>query len=157
VHLPAEAPWLAGWLEELLAFPSGRHDDQVDSTSQSLDVLSARTPPLQRGREGWVRPPYRLRPAGVVRPQRPYRPSPGPMDTCQRDLTWMTGPLAGTAKRPSDEIQEGSKEPLASRGSELSMTRELWPRGPSVQRPVLCPVCALAGHVRDERELWAPW
>lgn len=36
VHVPQEAPWLAGWLNELLAFPNGRHDDQVDSTSQAL-------------------------------------------------------------------------------------------------------------------------
>ena len=34
--LPKEAPWLATFLEELLAFPRGRHDDQVDSVSQYL-------------------------------------------------------------------------------------------------------------------------
>lgn len=37
VHLPREAPWLADYLHELLAFPSGRYDDQVDSTTQALD------------------------------------------------------------------------------------------------------------------------
>ena len=36
VLLPKEAPWLAVFLEELLAFPSGKHDDQVDSVSQFL-------------------------------------------------------------------------------------------------------------------------
>ena len=36
VFLPKEAPWLAALLEELLAFPRGRHDDQVDSVSQFL-------------------------------------------------------------------------------------------------------------------------
>ena len=36
VHLPAEAPWLADYVAELTAFPAGRHDDQVDSTSQAL-------------------------------------------------------------------------------------------------------------------------
>lgn len=36
VLLPKEAPWLAEFLEELLAFPRGRHDDQVDSLSQFL-------------------------------------------------------------------------------------------------------------------------
>jgi predicted phage terminase large subunit-like protein len=46
VYVPAEAPWLAGWLEELLAFPNGRHDDQVDSTSQALNYLTGRTHPL---------------------------------------------------------------------------------------------------------------
>ena len=36
VLLPKEAPWLADLEEELFAFPSGRHDDQVDSISQAL-------------------------------------------------------------------------------------------------------------------------
>jgi predicted phage terminase large subunit-like protein len=40
VHLPREAPWLADFLQELLAFPNGRHDDQVDSLSQFLSWLS---------------------------------------------------------------------------------------------------------------------
>jgi phage terminase large subunit-like protein len=36
VHLLESAPWLSEFLYELLAFPSGRHDDQVDSVSQFL-------------------------------------------------------------------------------------------------------------------------
>ena len=36
VLLPNEAPWFATFLDELLAFPRGRHDDQVDSVSQFL-------------------------------------------------------------------------------------------------------------------------
>jgi predicted phage terminase large subunit-like protein len=36
VHLPKGAPWLGEFLSELLAFPNGRHDDQVDSVSQFL-------------------------------------------------------------------------------------------------------------------------
>jgi predicted phage terminase large subunit-like protein len=36
VHLP-ETAWLAEYLQELTAFPRGRHDDQVDSTAQMLD------------------------------------------------------------------------------------------------------------------------
>ena len=36
VLLPKEAPWFATFLDELLAFPRGRHDDQVDSVSQFL-------------------------------------------------------------------------------------------------------------------------
>ena len=51
VHLPRDAPWLATYMEELLAFPNGRHDDQVDSTSQALYWLTARAPrdrPMQR-------------------------------------------------------------------------------------------------------------
>jgi predicted phage terminase large subunit-like protein len=67
VHVPHDAPWLAGWLEELLAFPNGRHDDQVDSTSQALDYLSARALPCRAGQEPRERPMSRPRPAGMKR------------------------------------------------------------------------------------------
>jgi hypothetical protein len=36
VHLPREAHWLADYLHELMTFPRGRYDDQVDSTAQAL-------------------------------------------------------------------------------------------------------------------------
>ena len=36
VYLPKDAPWLGEFLSELLAFPNGRRDDQVDSVSQFL-------------------------------------------------------------------------------------------------------------------------
>ncbi|WP_371225408.1 phage terminase large subunit [Roseovarius sp. 2305UL8-3] len=36
VLFPYSAPWLADLEAELLAFPSGRHDDQVDSITQAL-------------------------------------------------------------------------------------------------------------------------
>jgi predicted phage terminase large subunit-like protein len=39
VHLPHSAPWLGDFLTELLSFPNGRHDDQVDSVSQFLRWL----------------------------------------------------------------------------------------------------------------------
>jgi hypothetical protein len=37
VYLSEQAPWLATFLHELLAFPKGRYDDQVDSVSQFLN------------------------------------------------------------------------------------------------------------------------
>lgn len=37
--LPNEAPWLDAFLAELRAFPSGRHDDQVDALSQFLEFV----------------------------------------------------------------------------------------------------------------------
>ncbi|MEE1656949.1 phage terminase large subunit [Microvirga sp. CF3062] len=64
VHVPQDAPWLAGWLDELLAFPNGRHDDQVDSTSQALDYLTARTHPLHASEIPRERPKHVQRPAG---------------------------------------------------------------------------------------------
>jgi predicted phage terminase large subunit-like protein len=42
VHLPKQAEWLDSFLLELLAFPHGRHDDQVDSVSQFLKWAAAR-------------------------------------------------------------------------------------------------------------------
>jgi predicted phage terminase large subunit-like protein len=36
VFFPKEAPWLRDLEDELFVFPSGRHDDQVDSISQAL-------------------------------------------------------------------------------------------------------------------------
>lgn len=37
VHLPQTAEWLDSYVHELISFPRGRFDDQVDSTSQALD------------------------------------------------------------------------------------------------------------------------
>ena len=36
VLVPASAPWLQDFQTEILQFPHGRHDDQVDSVSQFL-------------------------------------------------------------------------------------------------------------------------
>ncbi len=44
VLLPSQAPWKADYLSELSAFPKGRHDDQVDSTSQALEYLLSHRP-----------------------------------------------------------------------------------------------------------------
>ena len=41
VYLPTEADWLAAYVHELTTFPSGKHDDQADSTSQALDWVKA--------------------------------------------------------------------------------------------------------------------
>jgi predicted phage terminase large subunit-like protein len=38
--LPARAPWLADFLHELLAFPNGEHDDQVDAVSHGVHVAT---------------------------------------------------------------------------------------------------------------------
>jgi predicted phage terminase large subunit-like protein len=39
VYLPEKAEWLPEYLHELTTFPKGKHDDQVDSTSQALDWI----------------------------------------------------------------------------------------------------------------------
>jgi len=40
VHVPQWAPWLDAFRHEILAFPDGRADDQVDALSQALTYLS---------------------------------------------------------------------------------------------------------------------
>ena len=40
VHVPQWAPWLDAFRHEILAFPAGRADDQVDALSQALTYLS---------------------------------------------------------------------------------------------------------------------
>jgi predicted phage terminase large subunit-like protein len=40
VLFPQSAPWLEEYVSELLSFPEGRFDDQVDSTSQFLASLN---------------------------------------------------------------------------------------------------------------------
>jgi hypothetical protein len=40
VYIPEEADWLDDWLAEMVAFPSVKHDDQVDSFVMLIDVLS---------------------------------------------------------------------------------------------------------------------
>ena len=57
VYLPAEAPWLSDFLHEFMAFPHGRHDDQVDSVSQFLR---------------WAKEDYRHRPPENFRVLFPY-------------------------------------------------------------------------------------
>jgi predicted phage terminase large subunit-like protein len=42
VYLPKRAEWLDEYLRELTTFPSGKHDDQTDSTSQALDWIKGR-------------------------------------------------------------------------------------------------------------------
>ena len=38
---PRIAPWVDGYLAELSVFPNGRHDDQVDQTTQALNRLNS--------------------------------------------------------------------------------------------------------------------
>ncbi len=44
VLFPMEAPWLDVYLAEMTIFPNGRHDDQVDSTSQALEWMGTPMP-----------------------------------------------------------------------------------------------------------------
>jgi predicted phage terminase large subunit-like protein len=39
VYIPANAPWVAAYMQEMLTFPRGKYADQVDSTTQALSYL----------------------------------------------------------------------------------------------------------------------
>jgi predicted phage terminase large subunit-like protein len=44
LHVPTSAPWYAAFRSELLSFPAGKHDDQVDALGllgQLLDQVSS--------------------------------------------------------------------------------------------------------------------
>lgn len=43
VPSPVKAPWIHAWREEMAQFPKGRHDDQVDSTTQALIYMNAQS------------------------------------------------------------------------------------------------------------------
>jgi predicted phage terminase large subunit-like protein len=45
VHLPVNARWLDEFKKEVLSFPKGRHDDQIDALSQGLQRAFAPKPP----------------------------------------------------------------------------------------------------------------
>jgi predicted phage terminase large subunit-like protein len=53
VRLPVEAPWLADFENELMTFPNGRYDDQVDALMLFLDWFSQNEPNINMN---WVAP-----------------------------------------------------------------------------------------------------
>jgi predicted phage terminase large subunit-like protein len=61
LYVPAGSPWLADFRAELLAFPTGRHDDQVDAIGLIGQLLDKMVPPAGPKRVGprrdrWDRP-----------------------------------------------------------------------------------------------------
>jgi predicted phage terminase large subunit-like protein len=79
VLIPKEADWLPAFKRELLAFPNGRYDDQVDSMTQFLDWIGKRRGRAKCGLNGGrpadverpldvARPPARMRPESFRRP-----------------------------------------------------------------------------------------
>ena len=45
IHLPGIAPWREVYISELIEFPRGHNDDQVDATTQYLDFMGDETEP----------------------------------------------------------------------------------------------------------------
>jgi hypothetical protein len=69
ILIPREAAWLRAFKHELLAFPNGKYDDQVDSMAQFLDWIGRRL-----GRAKCERRLNGGRPARRERPQDLRRP-----------------------------------------------------------------------------------
>ena len=46
VRVPKAAPWFEAWRSEILTFPSGAHDDQVDATIDAVADLLVRGPSM---------------------------------------------------------------------------------------------------------------
>lgn len=65
--LPTEAPWLDAFQKELRAFPSGRHDDQVDSLTQFIEYHLRHAPSLLVERDATGRPLRINRPSRINR------------------------------------------------------------------------------------------
>ena len=49
LFVPADAPWLSDLRSELLAFPTGRHDDQVDALGLCGQLMDKFNPGHVRG------------------------------------------------------------------------------------------------------------
>jgi predicted phage terminase large subunit-like protein len=74
VFLPKGAPWLHEFKVEVMAFPNGKHDDQIDSLSQFLSWIGN----WQRRRRELIRPQTVDRPLGpILRPAVLVRSKPG--------------------------------------------------------------------------------
>jgi predicted phage terminase large subunit-like protein len=67
IVLPTEALWLDAFRSELMAFPHGRYDDQVDSMTQFIE--------FQRRHKNWAHTRYDEtgRPINIIRPQNRLR------------------------------------------------------------------------------------
>ncbi len=51
VLLPRQAQWIDEYVREITGFPGTKHDDQVDSTAQALELLSEK----YRSLEVWAK------------------------------------------------------------------------------------------------------
>lgn len=74
VFLPRQASWVADYLHEMSSFPLGKHDDQVDSTSQFLDWAKAIDPYIIVFARQQVQALHRAQEHGILM----KRPAAGP-------------------------------------------------------------------------------
>jgi len=92
VHIPETAPWLAEYLHEMIVFPNGKHDDQVDSTAQFLDWFK-RPFPSQAAYE------LMREAAEEVEQRRKAKPQSAPLSPAPGSVEWRA--LQEKLKNPS--------------------------------------------------------
>ena len=69
LYIPQDAPWAADFIAELLQFPAGKHDDQVDAlglVGQLLDHIDAGFKPKSKEPDHRRGPVYVAGPDGRV-------------------------------------------------------------------------------------------
>ncbi len=59
VFVPDDAPWVADWIDEHVAFPRGAHDDMVDTTSMALEQVRPQSLVVGARLFGTTAQPYR--------------------------------------------------------------------------------------------------
>ncbi len=88
VVFPTKEPWFEGLKKELLVFPSGRHEDQVDSVTQFLHWVQTRWGGFVERDPVTGRSLGRPRIQGRPRPQGRRPPKPGVLLVLSRCLIW---------------------------------------------------------------------
>ena len=168
VHVPREEHWLADYLQELIIFPNGRYDDQVDSTSRWIPALHLRQSTCSshwrmetnaRTQRGPRTPPDSTRDEVGARYSAigSQRPDSSAANSYKRDVNWHADrtPIHtqgrrhktdDTARRPCgwQRYAGPSTEAFGDRCSVFLSTRRV--RLPRQVKQKWCKVCRLSGE-----------
>ena len=113
VYLPADAPWLADFVAEVLGFPYARHDDQIDSLSQFLSWASSRRddPPITISLHGPGHPPLACRGRGLATSADPHRnPRTNPATCDARFEHRVVRHMARIDRAPPRQAARGARD-----------------------------------------------
>lgn len=100
VFLPRQASWVADYLHEMSSFPLGKHDDQVDSTSQFLDWAKAIDPYIIVFARQQVQALHRAQEHGILM----KRPAAGPGTVYFGDGTHANVAADGTLSVRAEDV-----------------------------------------------------
>lgn len=110
VYLPHEVHWRADYLHELVTFPKGKYDDQVDSTAQALDWAKRLT---MGSAEGWIEYYRRLAEGPRPMPAKSVRLKGPPGVT---HVYVNKGPTVAIGEDGTFELAEEQVQPLIRNG-----------------------------------------